>query len=64
MGISQLPLLAGALLCMLLVVPSNALHAYGHAYSRPDDFTPAQLAEVASRFPIFTVRPSCTFSPP
>jgi len=49
---------------MLLVVPSNALHAYGHAYSRPDDFTPAQLAEVASRFPIFTVRPSCTFSPP
>lgn len=59
MGISQLPLLAGALLCMLLVVPSNALHAYGHAYSRPDDFTPAQLAEVASRFPIFTVE-KCT----
>lgn len=47
--------LAGAFLGMLLVVPSNALHAYGHAYSRPDDFTAAQLAEVASRFQIFTV---------
>jgi len=33
----------------------SGLHAYGHAYSRPDDFTPDQFAEVARRFAVFTV---------
>jgi hypothetical protein len=32
-----------------------ALNAYGHAYSRPDDFTPAQYAAIAADFRIFTV---------
>jgi|TARA_B110000208_G_scaffold13126_1_gene16051 hypothetical protein len=42
-------------LLVLLVVPTSALHAYGHAYSRPNDFTPAQYAQIAARFEIFTV---------
>ena len=39
----------------LLCLPSVALQRYGHAYSRPDDFTPDQYASIARLFPIFTV---------
>ena len=33
----------------------SALHAYGHAYQTPGDFTDAQYASIAARFPVFTV---------
>ena len=32
-----------------------ALHAYGHAYSRPNDFSTAQYAALAADFEVFTV---------
>lgn len=32
-----------------------SLNAYGHAFSRPSDFTPAEYAQIARFFPIFTV---------
>ena len=44
---------------LLLVQPGQALHAYGHAYSRPHDFTNAQISAVAARFKVFTVEKSC-----
>ena len=31
------------------------LKAYGHAYSRPNDFTADQFAQIAASFPLFTV---------
>ena len=34
---------------------ADALHAYGHAYSRPADFTDEEIRQVADRFEIFTV---------
>ena len=40
---------------VLIAPPAEALHAYGHAYSRPDDFTDAQITAIASRFEVFTV---------
>ena len=43
------------LIASLLCVPAAALRAYGHAYSRPNDFSAAQYAEVVARFPVFTV---------
>ena len=47
------------LMLMLMLAPhAAALRAYGHAYSRPDDFTDAQIAEIASRFEVFTVEKS------
>ena len=42
-------------LALLLLPAVCGLHAYGHAYSRPDDFTPAQYAEIVKRFTVFTV---------
>ena len=47
-----------AALLLLVAPPSAALHAYGHAYSRPDDFTDAQIAQIASTFEVFTVEKS------
>ena len=35
-----------------------ALHAYGHAFSRPGDFSDAQIAAIARRFQVFTVEKS------
>ena len=32
-----------------------SLRAYGHAYQAPGDFTDAQYASIAARFPVFTV---------
>jgi len=43
------------LLAPLLCDPSLALNAYGHAYSRPNDFTATQYDQIAKRFSIFTV---------
>ena len=53
-------LLTFALLGLFLIVPdaAHALHAYGHAYSRPDDFTDTEIASIASRFEVFTVEKS------
>lgn len=31
------------------------LNAYGHAYSRPHDFTASEYAQIASKFAVFTV---------
>jgi hypothetical protein len=42
-------------LCIFLPHLAHGLNAYGHAYSRPDDFTAAQYAKIASDFSIFTV---------
>jgi hypothetical protein len=33
----------------------GAIRAYGHAFSAPGDFTPAQYAYIAATFPLFTV---------
>ena len=44
-----------SLFMLFLAQPGQALHAYGHAYSRPHDFTDAQISAVAARFEIFTV---------
>ena len=51
----MLLVLAAALLISAVPGTTGALHAYGHAFSRPDDFTHSQIAAVASRFEIFTV---------
>ena len=42
---------------VLCCLPSfvSCLNAYGHAYSRPDDFTLEQYAAIGKRFDIFTV---------
>ena len=39
----------------LLCVPTVALRAYGHAFSRPHDFSATQYEQVVARFPVFTV---------
>jgi hypothetical protein len=49
---SLLPLLLATL---LLPRTATALHPYGHAFSRPTDFTDAQISAVASHFEVFTV---------
>ncbi len=43
--------------CLILgaISPAFAINAYGHAYSRPLDFSPQQYQEIASRFSVFTV---------
>ena len=51
----MLAVLAAAVLISAVPGTAGALHAYGHAFSRPDDFTHSQIAAVASRFEIFTV---------
>jgi hypothetical protein len=51
----MLLVLAAAVLISAVPGTTGALHAYGHAFSRPDDFTHSQIAAVASRFEIFTV---------
>ena len=38
---------------------AEALHAYGHAYSRPADFSDEEIRQVADRFEIFTVEKGC-----
>jgi hypothetical protein len=38
--------------------PAAALHPYGHAFSRPGDFTAEQITAIASRFEVFTVEKS------
>jgi hypothetical protein len=38
-----------------VVGPVVGLNAYGHAYSRPHDFTPAQFDSIATDFSLFTV---------
>ena len=38
----------------LLSSPAVALHAYGHAYARPNDFTASQFKAIATDFEIFT----------
>ena len=45
-------------LAAVLPPPAAALRAYGHAYSRPDDFSDDQIAAIASRFEVFTVEKS------
>lgn len=45
-----------SLVAACLLLPAvHGLHAYGHAFSRPNDFTPAQYADIAKMFPVFTV---------
>lgn len=59
--------MAGAALRLLLLLTAavgglpgvRALHAYGHAYSRPADFTDEQIRQVAERFEVFTVEKGC-----
>eukprot|EP01052_Picozoa_sp_SAG31_P015115 SAG31_NODE_962_length_10731_cov_4.198552_6_plen_463_part_00 len=50
---------AALVLCAAVLVaaaaPAHSLHAYGHAYSRPLDFTDSQIQQIAARFEIFTV---------
>ena len=41
--------------CLLLLGSASALHAYGHAYQDPGDFSAAQYAAIAAKFPVFTV---------
>jgi hypothetical protein len=38
-----------------LLPGAAALSAYGHAYSRPGDFSDSQIEALARRFPVFTV---------
>merc|ERR1711865_4120 len=38
-----------------LILPVYSLNAYGHAFSRPNDFTDAQYQAIASNFTVFTV---------
>jgi hypothetical protein len=33
----------------------HGLQAYGHAYSRPNDFSETEYVELSSRFSVFTV---------
>ena len=58
----QLPQGLLVLVLLLLLAPPSAhtLHAYGHAFSRPMDFTDAQITAVAARFEISTVEKGCS----
>lgn len=42
---------------LLAIVPPvcTAIRAYGHAFSRPTDFTKDEITAVASKFEVFTV---------
>jgi len=42
-------------IALQLILPVDALNAYGHAFSRPNDFTEAQYRAIASNFTVFTV---------
>ena len=51
---------AAAVLCAACAARgAGALSAYGHAYSRPGDFSESQIAQIARRFDVFTVEKGC-----
>jgi hypothetical protein len=47
-----------------LVYEVSALNAYGHAFSRPNDFTDTQITALATSFKIFTVEKDTVTSRP